>query len=114
VSPGLRAARLVVRCAASVLPDREQRDRYSEQWQADVDGAAEFGLSPVRLALGAAGAAVRISVTSTKGSASMLPIGPLAIALKVVGGSRARQRAAALAVVFTLTLLGGVALLIAR
>jgi hypothetical protein len=114
VSPGLRAALLIVRCAASLLPDPDQRDRYREQWQADVHGAAELGLSPVRIGMGAAGAAARIAMTQTKGSTTMLPIGPLAIALKVVGGPRARQRAAALAVVFTLTLLGGVALLIAR
>lgn len=42
----------------------------------------------------------------------MLPIGPLALALRLVGGSRVRQRAAALAAMSALALLGGIALLI--
>jgi hypothetical protein len=107
----LRAALAVVRCAAIALPDPQRRARYLEQWQADVYGAADLHLSPLRLALGAAGAAVRITATSSKGS-TMLPIGPLALALRAVGGSRARQHAAALAILFTLTLLGGAAVLI--
>lgn len=108
----LRAALAVARCAARLLPDLRQRARYLEQWQADVHGAADFGLSALRLALGAVGAAARITATSSKGSTIMLPVGPLALAMRVVGGSRARQRAAALAFLFTLTLLGGVAMLI--
>nr|QLK00773.1 hypothetical protein HZU44_12725 [Micromonospora carbonacea] len=108
----LRVALAVVRCAASLLPDARQRARYLEQWQADVHDAADLDLSALRLALGAAGAAARIAVTSSKGSTTMLPIGPLALALRVVHGSRDRQRAATLAALLALGLLGGIALLI--
>ncbi|GAA4729615.1 hypothetical protein [Phytohabitans rumicis] len=108
----LRAALAVVRCAAALLPDPEQRARYLEQWRADVQAAADFDLSPLRLALGAMSAAPRIAAPSSKGSTTMLPIGPLALALRVVGGSRVRQRTAALAVLSALTLLGGIAMLV--
>jgi hypothetical protein len=37
----------------------------------------------------------------------MLPIGPLALALRVVGGTRSRQRAAVLGALSALALLGG-------
>lgn len=108
----LRAALLVVRCAVTLLPDAGRRARYLEQWQADLHGAADLGMSPLRLALGVTGAVAQIAATSWKGSTAMLPIGPLALALRAVGGSRVRQRAAALAVLSTLALLGGVVALI--
>ncbi|MFC8846042.1 MULTISPECIES: hypothetical protein [unclassified Micromonospora] len=108
----LRLALTVVRCAASVLPDPRQRARYLEQWQADVHGAADLDLPALRIALGAAGAAARIAMISSRGPTTMLPIGPLALALRVVKGSRSRQHAAALAAVLALGLLGGIALLI--
>ncbi|SCL19057.1 hypothetical protein GA0074692_0536 [Micromonospora pallida] len=109
----LRAALAVARCAARMLPDPRQRARYLEQWQADVHGAAELGLPALRLALGTAGAAARIIATSPKGSTMMLPVGPLALGMRIVGGARGRRRAAVLAILLTLTLLGGVTLLIA-
>ncbi|GLH99221.1 hypothetical protein Pa4123_44960 [Phytohabitans aurantiacus] len=103
------AALALVRCAAALLPEPDRRARYREQWQADVLAAADLDLSPLHLALGAAIAAARIS---RKGTNVMLPIGPLALAIRAVGGSRARQRAAALAVLSALVLLGGVTMLI--
>lgn len=106
------AALAVARCAAALLPDPDRRARYREEWQADVLAAADLGLSPLRLALGAASGAARISAPSWKGTTGMLPIGPLALALRVVGGARSRQRAAALAALSALTLLGGVTMLI--
>lgn len=108
----MRAALAVVRCAAALLPEPDQRARYREQWQADVLAAADLGLSPLRLAFGAASAAARMSARSWKGTHTMLPIGPLALALRVVGGSRQRQRAAVLAALSALALLGGVTMMI--
>jgi hypothetical protein len=120
-----RAALLVVRFAAALLPDPRRRARYGEQWEADVRGAADLGLSPLRLALGAATAAVRISAapnhrraasgerttaSSSKGS-RMQPIGPLALAMRLAGGD-VRRRAAALAALSALTLIGGLFLLV--
>jgi hypothetical protein len=106
----MRAALVIVRCAAALLPDPVRRARYREQWEADVIGAADLHLSPLRLAVGAAGAAVLISVTSTKGT-RMPPIGPLALAMRLVGGD-VRRRAAAVAALSVLTHLGGLFLLV--
>ena len=114
----MRAALAVARWAAALLPDGRRRDRYREQWEADVRGAADLGLSPLRLALGAAGAAVRMkafaaregTATNSKGS-RMPPIGPLALAMRLVGGD-VRRRGAALAALSALTLLGGLLLLV--
>jgi hypothetical protein len=61
VNAGL--ARAIVRAAVAVLPDRGSRVRYREQWLADVDGAAELGMSALPVALGAAAAAVRLATT---------------------------------------------------
>ncbi|MEJ3744790.1 hypothetical protein WEI85_16025 [Actinomycetes bacterium KLBMP 9797] len=95
-----------------MLPDPRQRARHREEWLADVTGAADLDLSPLRVALGAVGAAARLAATSSKGSMIMQPVGPLALAMRLVGGSHARQRAVALAALLTLTLLGGLTLLI--
>jgi hypothetical protein len=108
-----RLALAVVRCAAAVLPGAGRRARYLEQWRADVCGAADLGLSPLRVALGIATAAARIAVTASKGPHTMLPIGPLALALRAVGGPRARQHAAVLAALSALALLGGVVMMVA-
>ncbi|SCG39415.1 hypothetical protein GA0070609_0717 [Micromonospora echinaurantiaca] len=108
----VRAALVLVRCATALLP-HASRARHLEQWQADVHGAAELGMSPLRLAAGTLGAAVRIAATNRKGPRTMQPIGPLALALKLVGGTHARRRAATLAAVLTATLLAGVGMLIA-
>ncbi|RKN19073.1 hypothetical protein D7147_16950 [Micromonospora musae] len=112
MTPSERVALTVVRCATRLLA-RERRARYLEQWQADVHGATELGVSPLRLAAGILGAAALIAVVDRKETRTMLPIGPLALALRLVGGAGARRRAAALAAVFTLALLAGAGLLIA-
>jgi hypothetical protein len=114
----VRAALAVARWAAALLPDPERRERYREQWAADVRGAADLGLSPLRLALGAVGAAVRIKASAAKEASTigskgsrMPPIGPLALAMRLAGGN-VRHRAAALAALSALTLLGGLFLLV--
>jgi hypothetical protein len=55
-------ARAVARAVAVVIVDGDVRARYREQWLADIDGAAELGLRPGRIAFGAAISAVRLSV----------------------------------------------------
>jgi hypothetical protein len=59
-----RIARWIVAAAASAVPDPDTRARYREQWLADVDGAAELAMSPTRVAVGAAVAAVRLAARS--------------------------------------------------
>lgn len=98
---------VLVRLASLLLPP-DRRERYREEWAADLEGAAELGLSPWRHALGVVGAAARISVTS-KGPV-MHPIGPVALVLKLVGAPR--QRVAGFAIASALALAGGIALLI--
>ncbi|GAA0927086.1 hypothetical protein GCM10009557_93340 [Virgisporangium ochraceum] len=106
-----RLALAVVRVAAALLPGADRRARYLEQWRADVHGAADLDLSALRVALGAGAAALRIAATTpSEGTHAMLPIGPLALALRLVGGSR--THAALLAGLSALALLGGVVLLI--
>lgn len=103
-----RLALAVVRLAAALIPDAGRRTRYLEQWRADVHGAAELDLSPLRVALGAGFAAL----TMPKGPHAMLPIGPLALALTLIGGSRAKRHAAILAAVSALALVGGIVMMI--
>lgn len=98
---------VLLRLAALFLP-ADRRERYREEWAADLEGAAELGLSPWRHALGVVGAAMQISATS-KGQA-MHPIGPVALVLKLVGSPR--QRVLGFAVASALALLGGIALLV--
>jgi hypothetical protein len=59
-----RIARWIVTAAVTVVPDQDARARYREQWLADVDGAAELAVSPTRVALGAAMAAMTLATTS--------------------------------------------------
>jgi hypothetical protein len=108
-----RLALAVVRVAAALLPGADRRARYLEQWRADVHGAADLDLSALRVALGAGAAALRIAATTpSEGTRAMLPIGPLALALRLMGGPRARQHAVVLAGLSALALLGGVVLLL--
>jgi hypothetical protein len=86
--------------AAAVVGD----DRYREQWEVDVAGARELGMSPLKAALGALVAAV---VIPSKGTV-MVPVGPLAIALE--HAKTPRGRVLVIAVVFAVLLLCGVAL----
>lgn len=106
-----RFALVAVRLLAALLPAGPTRERYREQWAADVDGAAELGLSPLGVALGAARCAVLLTTTPPKGS-TMLPVGPLAIALRRFGGHRQPLTAVALAVAFGMLLIGGLVTLI--
>ena len=99
----MRVALLLVRFAAAVVGD----DRYREQWEADVVGARELGMSPLSVAFGA----VRAVVAMPSKGAVMAGIGPLGIALK--RAQTPRGRVLAIAVVSALMLLGGVALLFA-
>ena len=96
-----RLALAVVRAAALRLP-RDQRDRYLEQWRADVTGARELGLNPLGVAFGA----VRIAHRERK--PVMLPIGPLALALRL----RESTNLGAVLAVMLLANLGGAILLV--
>jgi hypothetical protein len=60
----MRVALLLVRFAAAVVGD----DRYREQWEADVVGVRELGMSPLGVAFGA----VRAVVASASEGAVML------------------------------------------
>ena len=99
----MRAALLVVRFAAAVVGD----ERYREQWEADVVGARELGMSPLRVAFGV----VRAAVAMPSKGAVMAGIGPLGIALK--HAQTPRGRVVAIAVVSALLVLGGIAMLFA-
>ncbi|WP_329787476.1 hypothetical protein V1227_22085 [Lentzea sp. DG1S-22] len=99
----MRAALLLVRFAAAVVGD----DRYREQWEADVLGAHELGVSPLGVAFGT----VRAAVAMPPKGAVVAGIGPLGIAVKHTGASRGRVLA--IAVVSALFLLGGIVLLFA-
>jgi hypothetical protein len=66
-------ARAAARLAVALLPTGS-RDRYREEWAADLDGAAGLGLSPRRVALGALAAAVRTAVTRPTGAAPVVPV----------------------------------------
>ncbi|MER7445118.1 hypothetical protein [Micromonospora avicenniae] len=112
MTPSTRVALVVLRCTVALLP-RDLRARYLEQWEADVRGATDLGMSPLRLAAGTLGAAALIANADRKGTRTMQPIGPLALALRLLGGANARRHAAALAAVLALSLLTGVGLLIA-
>ncbi|MEU7527354.1 hypothetical protein AB0A74_16585 [Saccharothrix sp. NPDC042600] len=94
-----RLALLVVTCAVALLA-RHQRDRYREQWRADVLGATEAGLSPLGVAVGA----LRIANVRK----AVLPIGVLALGLRL----RESTRFSAALAVLVLANLGGMFLLV--
>ncbi|XVS64066.1 hypothetical protein ACQPYE_38440 [Actinosynnema sp. CA-299493] len=96
-----RLALAVVRVAVLRLP-QGQRDRYLEQWRADVGGARELGLNP----LGVASGAVRIAHRERR--PLLLPIGPLALALRL----RESTNIGAVLAVLVLANLGGAILLV--
>lgn len=99
----MRVALLLVRFAAAVVGD----DRCREQWEADVVGARELGMSPLSVAFGA----VRAVVAMPSKGAVMAGIGPLGIALR--HAQTPRGRVLAIAVVSALLLLGGAVMLFA-
>ncbi|MCS7481335.1 hypothetical protein ACFFQW_09260 [Umezawaea endophytica] len=92
----------------TLIRDPEVRARYREQWTADLDGAAELGLSRRGLLLGIAVTCLRLRFTTGKAH-EMLPIGPLAIALRHLGNRGQVLVATSLSALF---LLGGALLLI--
>ncbi|CAL9671368.1 hypothetical protein SUDANB95_07492 [Actinosynnema sp. ALI-1.44] len=94
-----RLALLVVTCAVALLP-RHLRERYREQWRADVLGAAEAGLSPLGVAVGA------LRVANVR--KAVLPIGVLALGLRL----RESTRFSAALAVLVLANLGGMFLLV--
>jgi hypothetical protein len=96
-----RLALAVVRVAALLLP-RAQRDRYLEQWRADVEGARELDLNPLGVAFGA------IRIANRERGPVMLPIGPLALALHLRGSTNF----GAVLAVMVLANLGGAILLV--
>jgi len=102
-----RLAELVMRLAVALTP-RTRRADLAEQWSADLAGAAELDLSPVSVSLGAVQTALH---PTTWKDARMLPIGPLAIALRHVHGPDATRRAMPLALALLAVLLMGLGLL---
>ncbi len=99
----MKVALLMVRFAAAVVGD----ERYREQWEADVVGARELGLSPLGVAFGA----VRAVVVMPSKGVVVAGIGPLGMALK--HAQTPRGRVLAIAVVSALLLLGGAVMLFA-
>lgn len=80
----MRLALAVSRFASAALPVSEARTRYREQWEADIRGAADVGLSPLRLALDTAAAALQLAVTTRKGTA-VLASGNTALVIRAAG-----------------------------
>jgi hypothetical protein len=100
-------AELIVRLAVALTPRRRRAD-CAEQWSADLQGAAELDLSPMSVSIGALRTALH---PTTWKDAPMLPIGPLAIALRHVHGPDATRRAIPIAVALLVLLLAGLVLL---
>jgi hypothetical protein len=98
----------VIRLLTTLIRDPDLRERYREQWAADLDGAAELGLTRRAVVLGIATTCVRLRFATRKAHA-MLPIGPLAIALRHFGN---RGQALVVTALSLFLLLGGVLLLI--
>lgn len=98
--------RVLVLMAAAALP-AHRRERYREQWLADLRDCAECQVSPRDVAAGA----LRFALTTNPLEGhSMKPIGPLALAMRHAG-STSRQ-AILVAVVLTMALLVGIGLLL--
>ncbi|MEO6086188.1 MAG: hypothetical protein ABIQ18_24060 [Umezawaea sp.] len=98
----------MIRLLTTLIRNPDLRERYREQWAADLDGAAEVGLSRSNILLGAATTCVRLRFATRKAHA-MLPIGPLAIALRHFGN---RRQALVITAVSLFLLLGGGLLLV--
>ena len=97
----------MIRLLTSLIRDPDLRERYREQWEADLDGAAELGLSRRGVLLGVATTCVRLHFTGK--AHHMLPIGPLAIALRHFGN---RGQVVVVTSLSVLLLLGGTLLLL--
>ncbi|MEU4739448.1 hypothetical protein AB0G02_03145 [Actinosynnema sp. NPDC023658] len=92
----------LVRAAGALLP-RGQRDRYREQWRADVDGARELGLNPLGVAFGA------LRIARREHRPVVVPVGVPAPALRLRGSTNI---GAVLAVLVPANLSGGILLLL--
>lgn len=101
-----RANRLFARVLSSAW-GKPQRDRYREELEADLDGAAELAISRRSVASGQVRAAASVIY---QGDLVPHPIGPLAIALRRTGAKRGKVLILVLAL--GTTLLAGVGLLI--
>ncbi|GAA4209744.1 hypothetical protein [Actinocatenispora rupis] len=91
----VRLAYTVVRAATRLVPDPAVRERYREQWFADLDGAAELGLTPARVSLGMAVAAVRLAAADRRG---LVAVATGALHLRRIS-DRARRRFAVVQIV---------------
>ncbi|WP_367134630.1 hypothetical protein [Saccharothrix sp. HUAS TT1] len=96
-----RVALLLVRVAAVWLASAE-RERYLEQWRADVVGARELGLSPLGVAVGA------MRIAQRERRPVVLPVGVLALALRLRGSTNV----GAVLAVMLLANLGGAIVLV--
>lgn len=77
----------LIACLASVLVAPDSRDRYREQWLADLEGADDAAVPPWRVAVGVLRSVPSINsgnVTPMK----LAPVGPLAIILRRTNASR--------------------------
>ena len=92
-----RLALITARLAAALLP-HGQRDRYSEQWRADVEGARELGLHPLGVALGA------LRVARRERGPLTLPVRVIVLVLRL---RESRTVGAALVVLLLVGLGGG-------
>jgi hypothetical protein len=114
----LLAIRLV-RLAVGMIGDPERRARYEEQWLADIDGAAEVGMSPLAIGIGACRSApvlrahAALAVPNPRSSRrAMPPIGVLGTLLHLAHGNRRPGWVRLAAVALSLTLLAGIGLLL--
>lgn len=78
-----RVAERIVDAAVALLPDPQVRERYREEWHADLAGAAEVGRTPLRMSYGLALAAVRVAVAQRRQD----PL-PDAAGTRLAGGRR--------------------------
>jgi hypothetical protein len=97
--------RWLISAAVAVLP-AQLRERYREEWAADLRDSAEYGIRPHRIAF----AALRLSVTTTSPKGHIMqPIGPLALVLR---HRRNFKPIAVLAMTLGLALVAGLGLLL--
>jgi hypothetical protein len=95
--------RFLITLACLLLP-ADQRPARREQWLADLRDCSEVGLPAHQISLGALRA---VATTPTKGTV-MLPIGPLALGLRL----RRNGAAAPLALIMIMLLAIGIGLLV--
>jgi hypothetical protein len=113
----LLAIRLV-RIAVGMIADPERRARYEEQWLADIEGAAEVGMSPLAIGVGACRSAPALRAHAALAAPNprssrraMPPIGVLGTFLHLAHGDRRPGWVRLAAIALALTLLAGIGLL---